>query len=126
MKSQLLSIFSGATDQAAVPEITAESQPEFSSYHARYQAFLNRQTSSFDSKSHRSANPIRVLQGVFSFAIFVAMFLTILTLVGFWLSSLGVIAQVSPSAMSASGKTAETMKTVPTAPASPKKKSKRQ
>jgi len=107
MKSQPLSILSSATDQVAAHEITADDQGGFSSSLARYQAFLNRQTSNFDSKSPGTANPIRVLQGLFSFAVFVAMFLTILTMVGFWLSSMGVIAQVSPSKVSASSQQTE-------------------
>ena len=107
MKSQPLSILSGATDQEVARELTADDRAGVSGSHARYQAFLNRQTSSFDAKSYRNANPVRVLQGLFSFAVFVAMFLAILTLVGFGLSSLGVIAQVSPSAVSAANKQSE-------------------
>lgn len=122
MKSQPLSILSGATDQEVACEITTDDRKGASGSHARYQAFLNRQTSSFDSRSSRTANPIRVLQGLFSFAVFVAMFLAILTLVGIGLSSLGVIAQVSPSAVSAGNKQSGLPATHPTKSIPKKKK----
>ena len=123
MKSQPLSILSGTTEQDSAPETTADSQSGFSSYHARYQEFLNRQTSDGQPRSYRTAAPIRFLQGLFSFAVFVAMFLTILTLVGFGLSNLGIIAQVSPSTVSASGKKSGSANEASPAPVSPKKKS---
>ncbi len=109
MKLQRLSILSdvsGATEFGSATESTAETQTGFSRYLTRYQEFLNRQTSNIQpTKSYRTASPIRFMQGMFSFAVFVALFLTILTLVGFGLSSLGVIAQVSPSATSATSAT---------------------
>lgn len=130
MKSQLLSIFAGTTDQDSATETNdarnGSTNPRLASYHNRYQEFLNQQTAPIQPRSFHNSSPVRFLQGMFSLAVFVAMFLAILTLVGFGLSSLGVIAQVSPSSVSASGKTAETMKAVPPAPVSPKRKSQRQ
>ncbi|MDX2041508.1 MAG: hypothetical protein SF097_09670 [Acidobacteriota bacterium] len=125
MKLQRLSILSdvsGATESGSASESTVETQTGFSSYLTRYQEFLNRQTSNIQPKSYRTASPIRFMQGMFSFAVFVALFLTILTLVGFGLSSLGVIAQVSPSATSATGKQTELPAAQPRAPAPKRKK----
>lgn len=125
MKSQLLSIFSGATESGSAPEPTTESETGFSRYHARYQQFLNRQTYDDQPRSYRTAAPVRFFQGLFSFAVFVAMFLAILTLVGFGLSNLGIIAQVTPSTVSASGKTSGSVNDSSPAPVLPKKKSQR-
>lgn len=118
MKLQRLSIFSDATESGSASESTADSQTGFSNYRARYQKFLNQQTAVSTPKIYGASSPIRFLQGVFSFALFVAMFLMILTLVGFGLSGLGVIAQVSPS--SASSKNSEVKKDTAQPPASRK------
>lgn len=130
MKSQLLSIFSDTTNQIPATETpgeakTGNARPGHASYHNRYQEFLNRQTPNSQPRSYRSSSPVRFLQGLVSFAVFVAMFLAILTLVGFGLSRLGVIARVSPSAVSASGKTnGASQDALPANPA-PRKKNQR-
>ena len=116
MKSQFLSIFSNSTEKDSTEKDSVkdvatrtsdEPQPRVASYRARYQEFLSSQSQSapiLQPRSYQSASAFRLVQGVFSLAVFVALFLTILTLFGFGLSSLGVIAQVSPRPASASSK----------------------
>lgn len=117
MKSQFLSIFSSSTEKDAVEtdsvkdaatRTSVEAQPRVASYRARYQEFLSQSQSApiqyLQPRSYQSASAFRFVQGIFSFAVFLALFLTILTLFGFGLSSLGVIAQVSPRPASASSK----------------------
>jgi len=105
MKSQLLSIFSDSTEQDAAAKPAAEPEPNVVSYRARYQEFLSRQYSPVtQTRYYQTTSVFRLVQGVFSLVLFVAMFLTILTLFGFGLSGLGVIAQVSPSATAAASK----------------------
>ncbi|MGH9801496.1 MAG: hypothetical protein ACRD82_14115 [Blastocatellia bacterium] len=129
MKTHILSILSGSTDsteQNSANETTAENRPGFTDHRARYQAFLNQRTSYDQPRLNRMAGPIRLLQGLFSVALFVAMFVAILTLVGFGLSSLGVIAQMSPDTVSASSK--QNAKPAQASPSkvAPKKKAGRQ
>src|SRR5689334_9594652 len=75
------------------------------SYRARYQAFLNQQS----QRSQRRVGPsalVRLAQGVINFAIFVALFLAILTLFGFGLTRLGASVHVMNSDVLATGKQA--------------------
>ena len=77
------------------------------SYRARYQAFLNQQS----QRSQRRVGPsavVRLVQGVINFAIFVALFLAILTLFGFGLTRLGASVHVMNSDVLATGKPAMT------------------
>lgn len=124
MKSKFLSIFSDATESDSATEPAAESQPVTTNHLARYQEFLSRQyTPAIQTMPYRATSVFRLFQGLFSLAVFVILFLTILTLFGFGLSSLGVIAQISPAeATTAAGKQdTQTQESLPT-PVSPKKK----
>ena len=128
MKTQLLSIFSDSTEKESAAQATAESQPRVASYRARYQEFLSQgqNVSYIQAGSYQASSAFRFIQGLFSVAVFIVLFLTILTLFGFGLSSLGVIAQVSPKEASASSNQNNTSaQTLPTKPES-KKKAKRQ
>ncbi len=104
MKSKFLSILSNTPDESHAADVPADSQQTAINYRARYQAFLSQHTQRPQRSSHAANSLVRFTQAVLSFAIFVVMFLTILTLFGFGLSKLGVIAQVSPNGASASGK----------------------
>lgn len=101
MKSKLLSIFSDSNQQVSVTEPSADTQPSVASYRGRYQAFLNQQTPVPQTNHYQTTSVFRLFQGLFSLVIFVVLFVTILTLFGFGLSSLGVIAQVSSAETSA-------------------------
>ncbi len=128
MKTQLLSIFSDSTEKESAEPTSTETQPRVASYRARYQEFLSQgqNPSYIQTGSYTASSAFRFIQGLFSLAVFVVLFLTILTLFGFGLSSLGVIAQVSPKEASASSKQNNTpAQTLPTKPES-KKKAKRQ
>jgi hypothetical protein len=94
------------------------------SYRARYQAFLNQQS----QRSQRRVGPsavVRLVQGVINFAIFVALFLAILTLFGFGLSRLGPSIHVVSADVSASGKQPAAMADVSPSPARKKRIGKR-
>ncbi len=128
MKTQLLSIFSDSTEKSSAAPTSTETQPRVASYRARYQEFLSQgqQSPFIQTRSYYDNSAFRFIQGVFSLAVFVVLFLAILTLFGFGLSSLGVIAQVSPKGASASSKQNNTpAQTLPTKPES-KKKARRQ
>lgn len=127
MKSKFLSIFSDATESDSASQPAAESQPITTNHLARYQEFLNRQyTPAIQTMPYRATSAFRLFQGLFSLAVFVILFLTILTLFGFGLSSLGVIAQVSPSEAAAASRQSNqsSQETLP-AQVTPKKKAKR-
>jgi hypothetical protein len=126
MKTKLLSIFSDSTEEETAAKPAAEPQPKVVSYRARYQEFLNRQYEPvYQPGYYQTTSVFRFIQGLFSVVLFVAMFLTILTLFGFGLSSLGVIAQVSPAeAAAASSQQTQPTETSP-AKGSSKKKVKR-
>ncbi|MGE0884948.1 MAG: hypothetical protein AB7P14_15485 [Blastocatellales bacterium] len=104
MKSQHISILPGNSDGNSAAKSPADSQGAFANYRARYQEFLNQQSQRSQRRSNGTTSLFRFAQGLFSFAIFVALFLAILTLFGFGLSRLGVIAQVSSGKSSQSGK----------------------
>lgn len=104
MKSPFLSIFSDTPDKNSATDAPAD-RPVQADHLARYYAFLNQQVHQQPSRRSNAAHgAIRFVQALFSFALFLAMFLTILTLFGFGLTRLGVIAQVSPNGASASSK----------------------
>jgi len=120
MKSQHISILTGNSDG----DSTAGSPGGLASYRARYQAFLNQQSQRGQRRTSGAASLLRFMQGLVSFAIFIALFLAILTLFGFGLSRLGVIAQVSSSKVSASDRQLEgTTMEKSMAPAAPRKNS---
>jgi len=94
------------------------------SYRARYQAFLNQQS----QRSQRRVGPsvlVRFVQGVINFAIFVALFLAILTLFGFGLTRLGASVHVMNGDVLATGKHAVTRTDATPAPVRKKRVSKR-
>lgn len=101
MKSQHISILPGNSDENSAAKSSADSHGAFASYRSRYQEFLNQQSQWNQRRSGGTVSLFRFAQGLFSFAIFIALFLAILTLFGFGLSRLGVIAQVSPGKTSA-------------------------
>lgn len=122
MKSKPLSILSG-TDESSAADAPVSSQQIAANYRARYQAFLNQQAQRPQRSSNTANSLVRFVQAVLSFSIFVVMFLTILTLFGFGLSKLGVIAQVSDGAAAVSvPKSPATTDAAPTS-AAPKRKS---
>ncbi|MBS1789389.1 MAG: hypothetical protein JST85_16810 [Acidobacteria bacterium] len=126
MKSKFLSIFSDSTESDSVSQAAAESQPIITNHLARYQEFLSHQYApTIQTMPYRATSAFRLLQGLFSLAVFVILFLTILTLFGFGLSTLGVIAQVSPAeAAAASKQNSQSQESLPTQ-VTPKKKAKR-
>ncbi len=126
MKSQFLSIFSNSNEQNSATPHSAGTQPSVTSYRGRYQEFLNQQAPAIPTRPYRTSSSFRLLQGLFSFAIFIVLFVTILTLFGFGLSSLGVIARVSPSETAASSKQLAQPTQNPPAKAEPKRKTRRQ
>ncbi len=101
MKSKHISILPGNSDGNSAAESPGDTPKGFASYRARYQEFLNQQSQKSLRRTSGPTNLLRFVQGLFSFAIFVALFLAILTLFGFGLSRLGVIAQVSSDKTSA-------------------------
>jgi hypothetical protein len=101
MKSKFLSILSSTPDEGSAADVPANSQQTAINYRARYQAFLSQQAQRPQRSLNETNGLVRFVQAVLSFSIFVVMFLTILTLFGFGLSKLGVIAQVSPDGVSA-------------------------
>jgi len=121
MKSRHLSIL----PDNSVADVTADANAanavgNAANYRARYQAFLNQQT----HRSQRRARPnslIRVLQGAINFAIFVALFLAILTLLGFGLSRLSGNVKVVKSDVSATEKQAPTVAEASPSPVASKK-----
>ena len=121
MKSKPLSILS--SDENSAAEAPANSQQTAANYRARYQAFLSQQAQRPQRSSNATNGLVRFVQAVLSFSIFVVMFLTILTLFGFGLSKLGVIAQVSDGAASVSGKNSSAATDASPVPAAPRKKS---
>ncbi len=124
MKSQFLSIFSNSNEQNSATPPSAGTQPGVTSYRGRYQEFLNQQTPVIPTRPYRTSSSFRLLQGLFSFAIFIVLFVTILTLFGFGLSSLGVIAQVSSTKALAAGSQSKAPDSSPSPThAVPKKKS---
>ena len=127
MKSKFLSIFSDSTESDSATQPAADSQSTTTNHLARYQEFLNRQyTPAIQTMPYRTTSAFRLIQGLFSLAVFVILFLTILTLFGFGLSSLGVIAQVAPAEAAAASKQSNqsSQETLP-AQVTPKKKAKR-
>lgn len=64
-----------------------QQQPNLSSgYRSRYLAYINQEPAPVVRKATRWA---RLIRGLLNFAIFVALFLALLTLFGFWLSRAG-------------------------------------
>ena len=97
MKPTFLSILSSDPKENSTADKQVSSQQIAANYRTRYQAFLSQQAQQRPQRSSYEPNGlVRLVQAVLSFSIFVVMFLTILTLFGFGLSKLGVIAQVSP------------------------------
>ena len=100
MNSRYLSILpdnsTGDSSADAKPAGIANTAEGGASYRARYQAFLNQQS----QRSPRRTRPNAVVgfvQVVINFAIFVALFLAILTLFGFGLSRLSGDAKATAS-----------------------------
>lgn len=108
MKSKFLSILPSAQGLPSAPEensaAASANQTAEADNLARYYAFLNQQIHQSPQRSNSLSGVVRLAQGLLSFAVFVAMFLTILTLFGLGLSRLGVIAQVTNGTNSVSGK----------------------
>lgn len=104
MKSKHISILPGNSDGDSAASVQADSPKGFASYRARYQAFLNQQSHRSEKRLRGQTSIFRYAQGLVSFAIFIALFLAILTLFGFGLSQLGLIAKVSPDNVSAASK----------------------
>jgi hypothetical protein len=126
MKPKFLSILSSDTAENSAADEQASSQQVAANYRARYQAFLSQQAQQRPQRGSYEPNGlVRLVQAVLSFSIFVVMFLTILTLFGFGLSKLGVIAQVSDGSASVSGKNSSPAKTDTPIPTAPIKKSRR-
>ncbi|MEO6723743.1 MAG: hypothetical protein ABIU20_11480 [Blastocatellia bacterium] len=86
------------------------------SYRARYQEFLNQQSQRNPRRARPSAG-IGFVQGIINFAIFVALFLAILTLFGFGLSQLSGNVKGVNGSVSATGKHAPTMTEAAPSPA---------
>ena len=112
MKSRHLSILpdDSAGDSTADinPASAVNAVGGVASYRARYQAFLNQQS----QRSQRRAGPnglVRAVWGMINFAIFVVLFLAILTLFGFGLSRLSGNAQATKGDVLANGKQASGM-----------------
>ena len=108
MKLHHLSILpdnSSEDSSAGVTPIADNSAGGDASYRARYQAFLNQQA----QRSPRRAKPNAVIgfaAGIINFAIFVALFLAILTLFGFGLSRLNGDAKATTNDAQATGQQA--------------------
>lgn len=122
MKSKPLSILPSASDESPTADAPASSQQTAVNYRARYQAFLSQQVQRPQRNSTATNGLISVVQAMLSFSIFVVMFLTILTLFGFGLSKLGVIAQVSDGAASVSSQKSSAATDASPVPAAPKRK----
>ncbi len=100
MKSRHLSILPDNSTGDSIADVNpagaANDAGSGASYRARYQAFLNQQS----QRSPRRTRPnavIGVVGAVINFAIFVALFLAILTLFGFGLSRLSGDAKATAS-----------------------------
>lgn len=94
-----------AKSAGAAPASTENDAGAGASYRARYQAFLNQQS----QRSPRRTGPSAVIgfvRGSINFAIFVALFLAILTLFGFGLSRLSGDAKATASDVQITGKQA--------------------
>lgn len=110
MKSQHISIFSGNADGNSAAETPANPQGNqqggLASYRARYQAFLNQQAQRQKPQRRRYETSIlvRFTEGVINFAIFVLLFLAILTLFGYSLTWLNSNIKVVKQDGSAAGK----------------------
>ena len=109
MKSRHLSILhdnsTGDSSADAKPVGAANDAGSGASYHARYQAFLNQQSPRSPRRTRPSA-VVGFVGGMINFAIFVALFLAILTLFGFGLSRLSGDAKATASDVQATGKQA--------------------
>ena len=120
MNSRHLSILPDDSAGDSTADASPASARKDTSYRARYQAFLNQQS----QRGQRRARPNAVVGfvgGVINFAIFVVLFLAILTLFGFGLSRLGGNVGAVNSDVSATGKQSATM---PDAIPSPERKKK--
>lgn len=125
MKSKILSILSSEPAETPAADEQANSRQVAANYRARYQAFLSQQAQRPQRSSNAtSSSLVRFVQALLSFSIFVVMFLTILTLFGFGLSKLGVIAQVSSNGTSASGKQSDSPENHSPSKSVPKKRAK--
>lgn len=94
MKSHLPSILSGDSVGNSTASSSANSTGGFANYSARYQAFLNQQSQRNQRRAIRPSGLVRGIRGLINFAIFVVLFLAILTLFGFGLSRLNGSAKV--------------------------------
>jgi len=124
MNSRHLSILPDDSAGDSTADAGAIAGGSLASYRARYQAFLNQQS----QRSQRRVGPsalVRFVQGVINFAIFVALFLGILTLFGFGLTRLGPSIHIVNADVSASGKQSTAVADASPAPARKKKVGKR-
>ena len=127
MKSRHLSILpdnsTGDSSANAKPAGVADPAGSGASYRARYQAFLNQQSQRIPRRAGPNA-VVGFVRGAINFAIFVALFLAILTLFGFGLSRLNGDAKATARDVQATGKqTTVTVAESSPSPATTKKKS---
>lgn len=130
MKSRHLSILpdnsvADVTANAADTANAANAGESSANHRARYQAFLNQQ-SQRNQRKRKSSAPVNIARGLLNFAIFVALFLTILTLLGFGLSRLSGNVKGVNSPVSAPGNQAATIIEASPSPANIRSSGKRQ
>lgn len=111
MNSQQTSTLSGGADNSG---------DGLASFGARYQAFLNQQPQKIQHRTSGLSGGAFLIRGLVNLAIFLALFLAILTLVGFGLSRLSGTSGDAQDNVSVTGKQAGT--SLAETPASPLKK----
>ncbi|MEP7338391.1 MAG: hypothetical protein ABI977_11705 [Acidobacteriota bacterium] len=124
MNSRHLSILPDDSARKSTADTNPAGAVEGANYRARYQAFLNQQS----QRGQRRARPNAVAGfawGVINFAIFVALFLAILTLFGFGLSRLGGNVGAVNGNVSATGSKSATLTDATPSPARKKQTGKR-
>lgn len=91
---------------SALPDASGNSDEGLASFGARYQAFLNQQPPKIQQKSSALSGLTFLIQGLVNIAIFLALFLAILALLGFGLSRLNRISGDAQENVSVMGKRA--------------------
>ena len=124
MNSRHLSILPDDSAGDSTANASPAGSGESASYRARYQAFLNQQS----QRGQRRVRPKAVVGfvgGVINFAIFVVLFLAILTLFGYGLARLGGNVGAVNGDVSATGKQSATMPDPTSSPERKKRTGKR-